>query len=153
MPVLPSVQSDGMRLPTRIGSCGRSSSAIRAPAVSLPVYRSMAPWSGMTKKVTTLEFYGRTLSSQSSLGGLIEAPAAAYLFEAPLAKWARAAASKESAMVADGFFNPVFYFSHSSTNSPSHPESSPGSSRTHHQRWEVRVLEILNRAAAGEHPN
>ena len=63
------------------------------------------------------------------------------------------AASKESAMVADGFFNPVFYFSHSSTNSPSHPESSPGSSRTHHQRWEVRVLEILNRAAAGEHPN
>jgi len=45
-------------------------------------------------KETTIEFYGRMVSSESSLGGLIEAPAAAYPFEATLAKWAQAAASK-----------------------------------------------------------
>jgi len=45
-------------------------------------------------KDTTTEFYGRMVSSESSLGGLIETPAGAYPFEASLAKWAEAAASK-----------------------------------------------------------
>jgi SH3 domain-containing YSC84-like protein 1 len=45
-------------------------------------------------KDTTREFYGHMVSSQSSLDGLVAAPQAAYPFQATLAKWAQAAASK-----------------------------------------------------------
>ncbi|HXY06207.1 MAG TPA: lipid-binding SYLF domain-containing protein [Terriglobales bacterium] len=43
---------------------------------------------------TTREFYGHMVSSESALGGLVEPPEGAYPFEATLAKWAQAAATK-----------------------------------------------------------
>lgn len=43
---------------------------------------------------STREFYGHMVSSETCLEGLVDAPEGAYPFEATLAKWAQAAASK-----------------------------------------------------------
>jgi SH3 domain-containing YSC84-like protein 1 len=45
-------------------------------------------------KGTTTEFYGHMVSSESSLKGLVDSPEGAYPFQATLAKWAQAAATK-----------------------------------------------------------